>query len=329
MSNYCHFLYFYHYFCYTYFSDNMIDIERLDINDSYKEILTDYKINLIHKEHLEEKTTCNSYLYDVYKYLYFIEKENKIKNINKIDKDSIYNYLKYLDDNDYSIYSVVRKISSIKKFHHYIYKKYDIEDVSLKIDMPRFYKKLPNILSIEEVDKLLDIPLEDEFDYRNKAMIELMYGTGLRVSELVNLNLTDVDLEKGYVRCFGKGSKERIVPIGEYALKYLTKYILEYRDSMKKGYICDKIFLNNHGKAISRHGFLFILKNIAIEQGIDKEITPNMLRHSFSTHLLNNGADLRSIQIMLGHSNLSTTQIYTNVNNEFLKENYDMYHPRS
>jgi len=307
----------------------MIEIERLDINNNYKEILTDYKFHLIHEEHLEEKTTCNSYLYDVYKYLFFIEKDNKINIYNKITKDNIYNYLKYLDDNDYSIYSVVRKISSIKKFHNYLSKKFDIEDVSLKVDIPHFYKKLPNILSIEEVDKLLSMNLEDEFDYRNKAMIELMYGTGLRVSELVNLNLTDVDLEKGYVRCFGKGSKERIVPIGEIALKYLKIYILEYRDGMKKGYICDKIFLNNHGKAISRHGVIYLLKNIATKQGIEKEITPHMLRHSFATHLLNNGADLRSIQIMLGHSNLSTTQIYTNVNNEFLKENYDMYHPRS
>ena len=306
----------------------MIDIDRLDINNNYKEILTDYKFYLIHEEHLEEKTTCNSYLYDVYKYLYFLE-DNKINNINSIKYDIINKYLKYLDDNEYSIYSIVRKISSIKKFHHYISKKFDIEDVSLKIDIPHFYKKLPNVLSIEEVDKLLDIKLENEFDYRNKAMIELMYGTGLRVSELVGLKLNDVDLEKGYVRCFGKGSKERIIPVGDIALKYLKKYILEYRDSMKKGYLCDNIFLNNHGKAISRYGFLYLLKIIAKKQGIDKDITPHMLRHSFATHLLNNGADLRSIQIMLGHSNLSTTQIYTNVNNEFLKENYDMYHPRS
>ena len=306
----------------------MIDIDNLEINNNYKEILTDYKFHLIHEEHLEEKTTCNSYLYDIYKYLFFLEDKN-IFNYNNIKYTDINCYLKYLDDNEYSIYSVVRKISSIKKFHNYLSKKYGIEDVSLKVDIPHFYKKLPNVLSIEEVDKLLDIKLEDEFDYRNKAMIELMYGTGLRVSELVNLDLIDVDLDKGYVRCFGKGSKERIVPIGDIALKYLKIYIMEYRDSMKKGYLCDKIFLNNHGKAISRHGFLYLLKNIAKKQGIDKEITPHMLRHSFATHLLNNGADLRSIQVMLGHSNLSTTQIYTNVNNEFLKENYDMYHPRS
>ena len=243
--------------------------------------------------------------------------------------DNINEYISTLTNENYSVYSVVRKISSIKKFHHYLNKKYDIEDVSLKVENIHFYRNLPDILSIEEVDKLLNFPLENEFDYRNKAMIELMYGTGLRVSELVNLNLTDIDLENSYVRCFGKGSKTRIVPIGDIALKYVKKYIIEYRDGMKKGYICDKIFLNNHGKAISRHGFIYILKNIANAQGINKEITPHMLRHSFATHLLNNGADLRSIQIMLGHNNLSTTQIYTNVNNQFLKENYDMYHPRS
>lgn len=306
----------------------MIDIDRLEINNNYKEILTDYKFNLIHEQHLEEKTTCDSYLYDIYKYLSFLENKNII-DFRKIKYDNINDYLKYLDNEEYSKYSITRKISSIKKFHHYISKKNDIEDVSLKIDNIRFYKNLPNVLAIEEVDKLLDIPLENEFDYRNKAMIELMYGTGLRVSELVGLNLSDVDLEKGCLRCLGKGSKMRVVPIGDIALKYLKKYILEYRDNMKKGYLCDKIFLNNHGKAISRHGFIYILKNIAEEKGIEKEITPHMLRHSFATHLLNNGADLRSIQVMLGHSNLSTTQIYTNVNNQFLKENYDMYHPRS
>lgn len=305
----------------------MIEISKLKLNNSNKDILNEYKLYLLIEEHLEEKTTCDSYLYDIYKYLLFLESIN-VFDYKKIDYNDIYKYLKYLDELEYSIYSIVRKISSIKKFHHYLYKKYDIEDVSLKIDIPRFYKKLPNVLSIEEVDKLLEFNLENEFDYRNKAMIELMYGTGLRVSELVNLKLTDVDLEKKIVRCMGKGKKMRIVPIGDISLKYLEKYILEHRDSMKKGYLCDNIFLNNHGKAISRHGFLYILKNIAKMQGIEKEITPHMLRHSFATHLLNNGADLRSIQLMLGHSNLSTTQIYTNVNNEFLKENYNMYHPR-
>ena len=155
-----------------------------------------------------------------------------------------------------------------------------------------------------------------------------MYATGLRVSELINLDFNNINLDKAYVRCFGKGNKERIVPIGEIALNYLTIYINNYRDSLKKKYLCDKLFLNNHGKALTRQGFLMIIKNIAKEVGIDKNITPHMLRHSFATHLLNNGADLRSIQVLLGHSNLSTTQIYTNVSNEILKENYELFHPR-
>lgn len=305
----------------------MINIDSLELNNDNKKILDDFKLYLLVEEHLNEDTTCNSYLYDIYKYLNYLE-NNKVNNYKNITYNDIYDYLKYLDSGEYSIYSVVRKISSIKKFHHYISKTYGIVDVSLKIESPRFYKKLPNVLSIEEVDKLLDFPLENEFDYRNKAMVELMYGTGLRVSELVNLKLENIDINEGYVRCFGKGNKERVVPMGDVAKKYLQIYLDNYRDGMKKGYVCDNIFLNNHGKKMTRQGFLYILKNIALEVGIEKEITPHMLRHSFATHLLNNGADLRSIQIMLGHSNLSTTQIYTNINNETLKENYELFHPR-
>lgn len=305
----------------------MIEVDRLNINKKNKDILNDYKYTLLKEESLEEFTTCTSYLYDIYKYMEYLESIN-ITDYSKINKDIIESYLKKLDDEEYSIYSVVRKISSIKKFNHYLSKKHNITDISNKIDVPRFYKKLPNILSIEEVDKLLDFDLNDEFDYRNKAMIELMYCAGLRVSELVNLKLEQIDINNKIVRIYGKGNKERIVPLGDVAIKYLSIYINEYRNSMKKGYITDNIFLNNHGKAISRHGFIYILKNISKSQGITKEITPHMLRHSFATHLLNNGADLRSIQIMLGHENLTTTQIYTHVNNTFLKENYDMYHPK-
>ena len=159
-------------------------------------------------------------------------------------------------------------------------------------------------------------------------MLELMYSSGLRVSELINLELSDIDLNNNYVRCFGKGSKERIVPVGEYSSKYLSIYINEYRDSMKKGYYTEKIFLNNHGKEMTRQGFFKIIKKIAKDKDINKNITPHMLRHSFATHLLNNGADLRTIQEMLGHSSISTTQIYTNVTNDILKENYDLYKRR-
>ena len=151
---------------------------------------------------------------------------------------------------------------------------------------------------------------------------------GLRVSELINLTPMNIDLDKQIVRCYGKGNKERIVPMGKTAKKYLKIYLEEYRSLFLKGYICDYLFLNNHGKKMTRQGFFKNLKIIANKQGINDDITPHMLRHSFATHLLNNGADLRSIQMMLGHENISTTGIYTNVSTEKIKDNYDLYYPK-
>ena len=166
----------------------------------------------------------------------YIEEKKHINSALNINEEDIIDYLTYLDKNNYEKTSIVRKIVSIKLFHKYLSEKYHIEDISIKIDKPRVRRKLPNILSIEEVDNLLDIELNNAFDYRNKAMLELMYSSGLRVSELVDLKLKDIDLDNGYVKCFGKGNKERIVPVGELAVEYLKKYIYEYRDSMKKGY---------------------------------------------------------------------------------------------
>ncbi len=305
----------------------MIKTENLKLNNTNKKILDDYQYELKMVKHKEENTTINSYAEDIYKYLEYIESKH-INNALNIKYENILDYLKYLDNNNYEISSIARKITSIKSFHKYLSETNNIEDVSLKINIPKFYRKLPNILTIEEVDNLLDINLKSPFDYRNKAMLELMYSSGLRVSELINLKLSDIDLDNNYVRCFGKGNKERIVPIGEVAIEYLKIYINEYRDSMKKGYYTENIFLNNHGKNITRQGFFLIIKQIAKEKDINKNITPHMLRHSFATHLLNNGADLRTIQEMLGHANLSTTQVYTNVSTDILKENYELYKRR-
>lgn len=305
----------------------MIKTENLKLNSTNKKILDDYQYELKMVKHKEENTTINSYAEDIYKYLEYTESKH-INNALNIKYENILDYLKYLDNNNYKVSSIARKITSIKSFHKYLSETNNIEDVSLKINIPKFYRKLPNILTIEEVDNLLDINLKSPFDYRNKAMLELMYSSGLRVSELINLKLSDIDLDNNYVRCFGKGNKERIVPIGEVAIEYLKIYINEYRDSMKKGYYTENIFLNNHGKNITRQGFFLIIKQIAKEKDIDKNITPHMLRHSFATHLLNNGADLRTIQEMLGHANLSTTQVYTNVSTDILKENYELYKRR-
>ena len=300
----------------------MVEISNLNLSDKNKEILSSYQTYLITVKFLNVETTIASYILDIYKFLEYIKKD-----YNKTDNKDIYNYLKHLSDNSYSIYSVVRKISSIKSFYNYLSEE-SIYEINLEIERPRFYKKLPHVLTIDEVDKLLDIKLETPFDYRNKAMLELMYATGLRVSELINLTPLNIDLERKLVRCYGKGNKERIVPMGDTAVKYLKIYLEEYRDTLTKKTLCDNLFLNNHGKKLTRQGFFKMLKRQADEKGIKENITPHMLRHSFATHLLNNGADLRSIQLMLGHENISTTGIYTNVSKDKIKENYDLYYPK-
>lgn len=305
----------------------MQTVNIIKLSDKNKSILNDYQMYLITVKHMNEESSTYSYVDDIYKYLEYMEEHN-IKDATKIKEEDLIKYLKYLDDNNYEVSSVSRKIVSIKSFHSFIEESYHIPNISLKISSPKFYRKLPDILSIEEVDNLLDIKTDNAFDYRNKAMLELMYSSGLRVSELVSLTLNDIDLDNKFVRCIGKGKKERIVPIGDYALDYLKKYIEEYRPILKKGYYTESIFLNNHGKEMTRQGFFLIIKKIAKEKNINKNITPHMLRHSFATHLLNNGADLRTIQEMLGHSNISTTQIYTNLTTDILKENYKLYERR-
>ena len=304
----------------------MIKIETLEINKNNQSILIEYQTYLLTQKYLSDNS-IDSYVLDIYKYLNFMESK-KISSIKSIKKEDIYTYLEYLNEEKYSIYSIVRKISSLKSFYTFTNKNYNIPNITENLESPRFYPKLPNVLSIEEVDNLLNIPLNTPYDYRNKAMLELLYATGLRVSELINLTTDNIDIENKIIRVVGKGNKERIVPFGEVASKYLILYLNKYRDLMKKKNFCDKIFLNNHGKGMTRQGFFKILKTIAKEKNINRTITPHVLRHSFATHLLNNGADLRSIQMMLGHNNLSTTQIYTNVNDETLKENYELYHPR-
>lgn len=300
----------------------MIKIDTLELSDKNKSILSSYQTYLITVKFLNNTTTVNSYILDIYKILSYINKD-----YSKITSKDIYNYFSHLENTHYSIYSVVRKISSLKSFTNYLKSELNI-DLSLELERPKFYKKLPKVLSLEEVDKLLSFELNTPYDYRNKAMLEVMYATGLRVSELINLTFDNLILDKKLIRCYGKGAKERIVPMGDVAYKYLKIYLDNYRNSLLKGYICDNIFLNNHGKCMTRQGFFKNLKIIATNAGIKEDITPHTLRHSFATHLLNNGADLRSIQLLLGHENISTTGIYTNVSTEKIKENYDLYYPK-
>ena len=267
--------------------------------------------------------TINSYMLDL---------EDFFKTFNgSIESCTKKDILAYISSiNGLEVSTVNRHISSLKSFFNYlvdesIIKVSPIEEVSSL----KKTKKLPKYLSISEVDKLLNIPLNSEFDYRNKAMLELMYGTGLRVSELVSIEYSNIDFENSIIRINGKGKKERIIPLGEVASYYLKVYLSDYRSKLLKRNTYNQVFLNNHGKPITRQGFNYILENIRELTGIEKEITPHVLRHSFATHLLEGGADIRSIQEMLGHENISTTNIYTEVVNDVLRSNYEMYHNRS
>ena len=195
------------------------------------------------------------------------------------------------------------------------------------MELPKRKKVLPKTLTIDEVDKLLDIDIKDYYDYRNKAMLELMYSSGLRVSELVNLKSHDIDFDNSAVRVFGKGSKERVLPISDYALEAIKLYIVNARIWLSKGKTSEYLFLNNHGDNMTRQAFFKILKNLAFEKGIKTSFSPHTLRHSFATHLLERGADLRSIQELLGHSSISTTQIYTYLSSDKIDKNYHTYHP--
>ena len=291
-------------------------------NDKNMEFIMKYQTYLLSEKHLSDNSIF-SYCEDIMLFLKYINKD-----VTSITKENIYNYLAYLDKEKYSVYSVARKISSLKSFYIFLNKHYQMKNIIDDIEMPKYYKKLPTILTIEEIDKLLNVNLVSAYDYRNKAMLELMYATGLRVSELVNLDINSVNLEKKFVRCIGKGSKERIVPIGDVACNYLNIYLNEYRDKLTKNRLCESLFLNNHGKGISRHGFNYIIQNILKEKGIKTKITPHSLRHTFATTLLNNGADLRTIQELLGHSDVVTTRIYTHTANNKLKEDYIKYNTR-
>ena len=275
--------------------------------------IIDY-MNHIKLERQLSNNTCESYHRDLVKFLKYIKKD-----YNKVNRNDIINYIEYLS-NDNNPKTINRNIDSIKNYYKFLEK----NNVGLKIS-----KTITRVLSENDINKILDINLKNAYDYRNKAMLELMYSSGLRVSELLNLEVNDIDLDNYLVRCFGKGSKERVVPISDIAHKALYDFIYIYRNTLIKNNVTNILFLNSRGAKLSRQGFFKILKEIALEKGIKSDLSPHTIRHSFATHLINHGADLRSVQTMLGHENIKTTQIYTHVSNNYVKENYDKSHPRS
>ena len=293
----------------------------MDIEDAIKDFLN----YCIFEKGLSDKTK-ESYQNDLEVYKEFLQKQN-ISRVEHITSDHIKDFLK--ERNDEETTTIAHNLTVIKNFHSYLLKEKIVKDnVSEFIERPKLRKALPKTLSVEDVDKLLDIQLNTPFDYRNKAMLELMYGCGLRVSELVGLEINDIDQTNCLIRILGKGSKERDIPVGEYALYYLKKY-LKVREDLLKEKSCNKLFLNNHGLGMTRQGFFKNLKQLLKEKGLNPEVSPHTLRHSFATHLINRGADLRSIQEMLGHSDISTTKIYTRVSDEKVIEDYNKYHLRS
>lgn len=291
-------------------------IKKDEIKD---EDIIEYIKYLVMEKKLSENSSY-SYYNDLLKASNYFKKDLRL-----IETKDIKKYINSLNESDRSVAHTITALRSFYKFL-IINKKVQNNPMNL-IKPPKLSKKIPKVLNVDEIDKLLNIKLENEFDYRNKAMLELMYACGLRVSEIVDLKLTDIDLVNSIVKVFGKGSKERIIPIGEYANAALGIYINHYRDLLLKNKISDYLFINNQGNKMSRVGFFKMLKKLALKEGIKRDFSPHTLRHSFATHLLDSGADLRSIQELLGHSSISTTQIYTHISKENIRKDYDEFHP--
>lgn len=273
--------------------------------------------------------TLQSYERDLTHFIQYLQ-ENGVEDIATTDRIHITGFLHKLHVNKRSTSTIARNLSSIRNFYQFLQREKIIKSNPTELmETPKVEKRLPKALSSSEIDLLLSkIEANDPVDIRDRAMLELIYATGMRVSELVNLKIHDLNLSMGFVRCFGKGSKERIIPIGQKAIQSLLVYIEKVRpifDLQNQ----DVLFLNQKGEAITRQIFWKIIKKRADQAGVAKRVTPHTLRHSFATHLLENGADLRAVQEMLGHADISTTQIYTQVTKSRIKHVYDKAHPRA
>lgn len=288
---------------------------------SSREYITSYLQYLEYEKKLS-KNTIKAYDNDLNKLLEF---KNNLLSINNKD---IKEFIK--KSNNLSTKTLAHRLTVINSFYNYLLNENIISiNPCYSINMPKIPSKLPEVLSEEEVDKLLDINLVDKYSYRNKAMLELLYATGMRASELTNLKLNNIDLDSCIVRIMGKGSKERIVPINDTTIKYLNIYINNYRKEILSKKDSEYLFISNALKPITRQGLFKIIKKECIRAGIKKNVYPHVLRHSFATHLLNHGANIRIIQELLGHEDITTTEIYTHLSNETIKKDYEEYFPRS
>ena len=281
--------------------------------------------------HNEKKTTENtelSYRRDLMKLCMFLE-EQGVTEVGKVTATNLNSYMLYLEKKKFAPATISRNIASIKAFYHFLYKgKLVDEDVAESLKPPKLEKKLPEIMTMHEVARLLEQPDEKKVKgIRDKAMLELLYATGIRVSELISLKLSDVNLQMCFIICRDVG-KERVIPFGSKARSALLQYVEQARGELVVDTDSDILFVNCSGQPMSRQGFWKLIKFYAKKAGIVADITPHTLRHSFAAHLVENGADLKSVQEMLGHSDISTTQIYANMNHNHIREVYAKAHPR-
>lgn len=283
---------------------------------------------LVFEKGLSEKT-IESYSSDLSKYLEFL-KQKGVKDITQADTPMILKHLIALRESGLGSKSCARHLITLRGFYKFLAQEKVLEfDPAKLIDLPKSGLKLPDVLSVSEVNLLLNIPdINTPLGKRNSAMLELLYAAGLRVSELVNLKFLDVNLEACFVRVMGKGSKERIVPFGLYAKNKIDDYVNNSRPLLLKNRISKYLFVARAGKPMTRQGFWKLLKQYVKQTKIKKKVTPHSLRHSFASHLLEGGADLRTVQVMLGHVDISSTQIYTHVARDHLRQIHEKYHPR-
>jgi len=297
-------------------------------SEKTKDLLQGF-LNYITLEKGLSKNTQISYTRDLKFYFRYLKRKNI--DLFSVTHQNITDYLWSRKQKGIKANTLFRFLESIKHFHRFLYAEgYTKNDPTIYLTSPKIIRKLPVTLTAAEVEKLLEQPNPlKPYGLRDKAMLELLYACGLRVSEIINLNLENINLDVGYIRCFGKGGKERIIPLGRYASEAVGEYLNRVR--LKPRYDTGQdsaLFLDKLGDRFSRVGFWKMIKKYARKAGINKNITPHTLRHSFATHLLERGADLRAIQEMLGHADISTTQIYTHLDREHLKELHKKYHPR-
>ncbi len=298
----------------------------------YRKLYTNY----LRTEKSLSENTISSYNSDVTKFLEFCIYECGISEPAKVTQSTVTAFLNFLsgkqsENFQYTGKSVARIISSLKSFFSFLEEENVIEISPMEnVDSPKISRLIPEVLSIEEMDKMLGLPeTQEKLGCRDKALLELMYACGLRVSEVIELRISNLLFEQGIVRVFGKGSKERIVPVGNSAIRAVEKYLKESRELLRKQASKDFVFLNFRGGKLSRMGVFDIIRKYSRLAGIKKSVHPHTLRHTFATHLLQGGADIRIIQEMLGHSDISTTQIYTHVSRDYLIEVHKTFHPRA